>query len=558
LEVASPASQACLPSSVAAALAEALVARPSQLEVLRAYQVDLIDRLRAEVAAGRTRILVQAPTGAGKTHVIASVVLLAQTAGLRALVLATRTRLVRQIAERLDGFGVDFGVIAAALRSTGFSGASTQVASVDTVYRRCIADARSELPPADVVIFDEAHLALGNSRLRLLARYPHAVVVGFTATPAKHSGRTLGDFFEVLLGGPTVGQLIEAGQLVRPVIFAAPIATKRELSKIQKDSKSGDYASGELAALVSQPKLVGDVLANWLRIAAGRRTIVFAVNKAHAAALTAEFLRAGIPAEMLCDEDPEARREEVLDRLERGVTTVVVNAFLLSYGLDIPTVECVVLARPTRSVVLYLQAIGRGMRTAPGKDRIVVIDHGRVVESLGLPTADFAWSLDRTGNVNVAAREARKRHASADVLRTCADCQAMWSVRERGPTCVECGWTPTPAARAIAVQDAELVELGAAPRSEVTSAQALQFMAEALAMDIQRRPDVWRERPNRCRWLAWKQTSERFGLPSDPVPKVAWRVNPTRPSAATRAWLKSRQIAWAKARDRARNAGAAA
>ena len=191
---------------------------------------------------------------------------------------------------------------------------------------------------------------------------------------------------------------------MRPRIFAKPVMSARELNAVRKDSKTGDFATGELSALMSRPKLVGDVVTNWLRIANGKRTLVFACDKAHGAELLQTFRQAGVAAEQSTDADDEATREDAIARLEGGITQVLINCFLLSYGIDIPTVDCVVLARPTRSVVLYLQAIGRGMRTCPGKEHCIVIDHGRVIENLGLPTYDRDWSL--TGeNINVQARE---------------------------------------------------------------------------------------------------------------------------------------------------------
>src|SRR5262249_35761750 len=160
-----------------------------------------------------------------------------------------------------------------------------------------------------------------------------------------------------------------------------------------KDSDS-DYQTTALGALMSRPKLVGDVLENWLRIARGKRTLIFAVNKGHAAALLESFQRQGISAEMLTDEDDELTRDEAIARLESGSTQILLSCFLLSYGTDIPPVECIVLARPTRSLVMYLQMVGRGLRPSPdtGKRDCILIDHGHVVETLGLPQSDFGWT----------------------------------------------------------------------------------------------------------------------------------------------------------------------
>lgn len=137
-------------------------------------------------------ILLQAPTGAGKTHIIAAIILAAVAAEMRVLVLATRTRLVRQIHERLDAFGVPHGVIAAPLPELRNFNALVQVASVDTLYRRAIVSGKIPLPPADLGIFDEAHLAMADTRLQVIESYPDVPWLGFTATPARKSGRSLG------------------------------------------------------------------------------------------------------------------------------------------------------------------------------------------------------------------------------------------------------------------------------------------------------------------------------------------------------------------------------
>ena len=208
-------------------------------------------------------------------------------------------------------------MIAAALPNMVWNSAAVQIASIDTLYRRAIVDEKMPLPSADLVIFDEAHLSLGTSRVEVLERYPDAIHIGFTATPAKISGRSLRDRYDVLLCGSSTRELIESGVLVKSKVFSAPSVSAGELDAVSKDSKSGDYAVGELGALMTRPKLVGDVVQNWLRIANGKRTIVFACDKAHGAALKQEFCQAGIAAELLSDETPEPEREAAIYRLSR-------------------------------------------------------------------------------------------------------------------------------------------------------------------------------------------------------------------------------------------------
>jgi DNA repair protein RadD len=541
------------PHPVPAAAPGWLDVLPPQAECLREYQTSMVSEVAAALARFR-RILLQAPTGAGKTTIFAIITAAAMLAGLRVLILATRTRLVRQIHERLDDFDVAHGVIAAAMPGFTRWSSPVQIASVDTLYRRSIAANKMPLPLANLVIFDEAHLALGASRQALLDSFPNAVILGVTATPAKTSGASLRDQFDTLIMGPSVTDLIEAKFLCKPRIFAKPVMTTSELKKIRTDSKTNDFATGELSAMMSRPKLVGDVVTNWLRIANGKRTLVFACDKGHGAELVKTFLQAGVPAEQLTDGDDEPTREEAIARLEAGTTTVLVNCFLLSYGIDIPKVDCVVLARPTRSIVLYLQAVGRGMRPAEGKEHMILIDHGRVVESLGLPTYDREWSLDDTVNVNQQAKLVTERMSTEERPITCGEeqCKRMWVRSEEGSNCPECGWTPTPKRKAVLTSDADLTETSA--ELDPQTANMERFYREAVSWYVLRWPDRWSAKPNSGRYWAWVKTREKFKRPEDErMPSRYWNLEPATCGPETAGWLKSEIIRYAKGQQK-RNA----
>ena len=537
--------------STALPFASFLDSPPTVCDALRGYQRRGLAEIARAMHDGEHRILRQLPTGGGKTHEIAAVTLCAVTQQLRVLILATRTRLVRQIHERLEAFGVPHGIIAAELRGMYDAFQFVQVASADTLYRRCLGDGVMPLPAADVVIFDEAHLAAADSRLAILEQYPNALRLGFTATPARKSGKSLSMAFDRLILGPSILELIRDGSLVRPRIFNVPILSKAELKALPKDA-AGDYAEGAVGQLLSKPKLIGDVIENWLSIAAAKRSIVFACNKAHGAALVEGFGRAGVAAEILTDQDDEATREEVIGRLERGETRALVNCFLMAYGVDVPAVECIVLARPTRSLPMYLQMVGRGMRPAPGKGHFVLIDHGRVVENLGLPTSDFGWNLDDTRNVNREA-EKRTRARTVEQPRTCPECHHAWLVSEDGSGCKLCGWAPAPSAKAIAVQDAALGELDIDAQAEAPtphSPEVLRFFCEALGDAVRRDPAKWAATPNKCRAAAWHAMRERFELPEQKIPARYWSMQPETPSAAVAGWLTHRRIKFARSRSR--------
>ena len=522
---------------------------PQQMDCLRDYQRQQIADIAGEMHSGHTRILAQAPTGAGKTHIIAAIVMAAFEADLRVLVLATRTRLVRQMHERLESFGVRHGVIAAPLPELRNYSAKIQIASVDTLNRRALVNEHIPLPSADIVIFDEAHLATAETRLRLLDSYPSALRIGFSATPARKSGRSLGAAFDCLILGPSIRDLTAAGVLVPTRIFNTPIVTEKELRSVPKDTDS-DFKPAALGELLSRPKLIGDVVTNWLRIANRKRTLCFAVNKAHGAALLDSFRQQGVAAEMLTDADDEETREEVIDRLEAGTTSVVINCFLMSYGVDLPAVECIILARPTRSLMMYLQMVGRGLRAAPDKTHCIVIDHGHVVENLGLPQSDYDWTLAEDRNVNAEALARNDRKSTTEHARTCAQCTAMWLTSEQGNNCPECGWAAPQRSKAVGVQDADLDEIAEdAPPVSLTDKRVLQFHAEACGWYARRWPDRWRDKPNSGRWWAWVQTTAKFGFAEGiRMPDKGWKAYAMPPSAAIAGWLQHRIIKWAKSK----------
>jgi superfamily II DNA or RNA helicase len=250
----------------------------------RDYQLRAIHDARVKIGAGVRRIVLNAPTGAGKTCIAAGIVQSAIAKGKRVLFLAHRRELIEQTVNKLVDAGVlHFGVIMAGNRLNS-ADAPVQVASIQTLIRR-------ELPPADLIIIDEAHRASARSYLSVIANYPSAAVLGLTATPERTDGKGLDDIFQDMIVVETVPNLIEQGFLVKPVCYVGPTA---DLSGVR--TKRGDYDERQLATVMDKPKLVGDIIENWKRLARGKPTAVFAVNVAHADHIAAEFRAAGVSA----------------------------------------------------------------------------------------------------------------------------------------------------------------------------------------------------------------------------------------------------------------------
>lgn len=397
---------------------------------LRPYQLDVIDRVRARLRQGARRVLVQAPTGAGKTHVSSEILRCLVARGGRGLFLAHRRRLVQQKSERLDAFGVPHGVIMAG--ESGWRGAPVQVASRDTLLSRSVRNDWTSLPPADVVIVDEAHGCMSDEYQALLSGYPDAVVIGLTATPARADGRGLGRYYQALECTVPTSRLVADGFLV-PVRCFAPE---------RQGAKPGKRA------------LRGDPVAHWKRHAAGRPTVLFAPKVEASLAACSAFRAAGIPAAHIDANTPDDERDEVDRGLRSGRVLVVCNCNVWTEGVDVPELSCCVLLRLAASYVLFAQMVGRVMRSSPGKKDAVLIDHSGAVYQHGFPDEDVTWSLDEGDTVDrrvKAAKEEGKR-------RTPVTCPGCGLVFEAAPQCPACGHKLTRRQQPARVQSEVLVE----------------------------------------------------------------------------------------------------
>jgi len=387
---------------------------------LRPYQVQAIDNLQAHTRQGTRRVLITAPTGAGKSTIAGGVILSAFAEGQRALFIAHRRELILQMYRRLLDMGLpaqDVGILMAS-DPRRKPQARVQVASIDTLRQR-------QLPPADLVFVDECHRAMAATYRRIAAAYPQAVHVGLTATPYRADGQGLRDAYDVIVPVATPRQLIAEGYLVEPRVFTVPPASLPDLSGVRV--RGGDYDEQALEEAVNRASLVGSLVQHWMAHAQGIRTVVFAVSIAHSRHIVDCFLKAGIPSEHLDGGTPTAERDAILGRLERGETMVVGSVMTLCEGWDQPSVKCAILARPTKSTGLYLQQAGRILRPWNGL-RAILLDHAGCVLEHGLPQDERPFSLDGAGKID--KKDLPKKP------RVCPSCQAVVPLRVL--CCPEC------------------------------------------------------------------------------------------------------------------------
>lgn len=409
--------------------------------MLRPYQRAAVGRVNAAWAGNRC-VLLQAPTGAGKTAIaVDGFIDPALRRGERVLFVVHLREIVQQAAGRLRAASLPHGVVLPGVRPD--SAAPVQVCSLQTLA------ARAHWPDADIVIIDEAHRAASSTYQKLAAQYPKARMLGLTATPWRLDGKGLcppdGPFTE-LVTVITPSELVAGGFLVPDVVYGVDAP---DLSALKVDPKTRDYETKGLAAAFAAPRYVGSAVQAYKEHANGLRTIAFACNRAHGEAVTQEYRAGGVRARYVDGTATPKERAHALDSLRRGEVQVLVNPEMFCEGVDEPLIGCVQVLRATLSLTRWVQMVGRGKRPitdverkwcadngvpCPSKSRVVILDHGGNTQKLGFPMADRTWTLE---GKTPAQRKADAERMSASV-RQCRGCGRML---ERGARCMSCGKT---------------------------------------------------------------------------------------------------------------------
>lgn len=391
------------------------------------HQDIAVEDLYSVASKGHRKILLVGPTGSGKTNIYAKLIDRAWMKHSYVLLLAPRRELIYQASERIEH--IPHGIIMSG--EDMFHAATVNIASFDTLFSRAVRKRKIMMPRADLLIVDEAHLSLARTRQHLIRYYPEALLIGGTATPCQGNGKGLGKYYDSMVIAGTTAEMIAKGILVQPIYYAPTIP---DLKKITKFDKDGDYDEDQLAELMDQPKLVGDVLTNWRRIASDRKTVIYAVNRAHGRHICQRFVSDGIRAEYLDGDTPNGERKRILARISTGETQVLVNVYVATYGLDIPSLSCASLVRPTKSLRMYIQMGGRIIRSDEGKHDAILIDHAGAIEEHGYLEDDVPWNLDSKSSVHQSKRrQAEERGQSREII--CSQCGNSFRGRRKCPVC---------------------------------------------------------------------------------------------------------------------------
>ena len=393
--------------------------------VLRDYQLQLLTGLRIALKTHR-RVCAVMPTGAGKGQVIGAIAQGAAAKGRRVLVLAHRSELIEQLSGTLRAWGREPDLIAP---GHPFEGRQVAVGSVQTVARRL-----EQLQAPDLIIQDEAHhLVAGNLWGQVIGAWPSAHLIGTTATPERLDGKGLGveagGFFEALVLGPSAAELVEQGWLARPQVYSWPLnqASQGQSPKGQGPLSQSEFDLKAAAQVFGDRAAIGDAISHYRRRLHPATAIVFCCTTAHAEQLAGAFRGSGFRAAAVSGTTPAAQRRRLIAGLGTGEVEVLTSCMLISEGTDIPSVGGAILLRPTASLSLYLQMVGRALRPAPGKAGAVILDHVGNAHRHGLPTEERTWTL--------AGR--RRRQGVAIPIKDCPHC--FCSCPSAAQLCPDCG-----------------------------------------------------------------------------------------------------------------------
>lgn len=391
-------------------------------------QEAVLDDLYELIEAGKKKIVLQAATGAGKTVMAAHMMRDAYEGGSRILFLVHLDQLRLQTAQKLESYGVPESgvtVIGGGFKADMFR--PICITSVQTLARR-----RELLTHYkwDAVILDECHVtAWAKACDPLFTAESEQLVIGLSATPIRlKKTEGIGDKFTHMVQAPKVADLMEKGRLCRLKYFGFKTGG---IDTAGVHTQMGDFKTDELEQVCDKPELLMHAVNQWKRLADGRRTLAFCVTVRHAEDLARAFNESGVPAATVTGDTPREERQEIYRRLEAKELLVVTSVNVLSIGFDSPLGgECLLLCRPTKSLAVLLQQLGRGARVHPDKDFCLVIDQSGSVLKHGPLEADHQWSI-RNGN--------EKQEGGAAPMKQCPECEAL--IPASAKVCPECGKT---------------------------------------------------------------------------------------------------------------------
>ena len=350
-------------------------------------------------------ILYQMPTGTGKTRLFTSIIRDISLASLQEnrrkgiLIIAHRTELIEQIDESLNKYRIPHGIIARSFKDRRDLLLPVQVASIQTITHpanRKLAEAFH----ADYIIIDEAHHAIAQSYTKLWSYYPQSKKLGVTATPWRMDGRGFRGNFDAFIPSMRIKEFLEKGWLAPYKYYSVPFDSqiRNNIESIREYNLDGDYKTSILEQVVDTCRIRAQLLESYLKFVKGKKGIIYSISRKHSKHICNQFLEAGIRIADIDSETPSHLRKELVQDFKDGKLDIIVNVDIFSEGFDCPDLEFVQLARPTRSLVKYIQQVGRGLRRN-GTKQCIILDNVGMYGRFGLPDDERPWEEYFNGNV---------------------------------------------------------------------------------------------------------------------------------------------------------------
>lgn len=363
---------------------------------LRPYQQDVKDKIFT-LWKSEKNVMLQMPTGAGKTILFSSVINdIIKVPDSKILIIAHRKELLDQISSHLSKYNIEHGIIASTRKRSLEK--NVQVASIQTLTHKNNEEITKSFVP-DFIVIDEAHHTLANTYDQLWKLYPRSWKLGVTATPCRINGAPFTNHFSELISSLSVKELIEKGFLSDYTFYTEN--PDSDLSKailsIKKKSSTGDYRIDDLLQNLNVERHVKKLVLSYSTYANGLKGIVYCISIEHAHNICEAYKNIGVVAEYIDSKTPETEREQIVQDFKDGKIQVLVNVDIFSEGFDCPDVEFIQMARPTWSLSKYMQQVGRGLRTSPGKDKTVILDNAGMYARFGLPSDTRLWNATFAG-----------------------------------------------------------------------------------------------------------------------------------------------------------------
>lgn len=361
-------------------------------------------------------ILFQMPTGTGKTRLFTSIISdvkawsVLQSINCKILIIAHRIELIDQISESLDKYKISHGIIAGGrerdLRKY------VQVASIQTITHHSNIDAIADLNVGFVII-DEAHHSIARSYKKLWALFPSAKKLGVTATPWRMNNSGFTDIYEKLITSKPIKDFISEGWLSSYNYYSVKSNSleQKRISSITEFDIEGDFKTSALEREMDTFQIRARLLDSYLKLAKGKKGIIYSISRKHSEHICDEYKKAGINIVKIDSLTPREERRLYVQRFKNGQIDIIVNVDIFSEGFDCPDIEFIQLARPTRSLVKYLQQVGRGLRPTEGKTNCIILDNVGSSLVFGLPDSERDWDTFFIGEIS-QIRDVSNRNSS--------------------------------------------------------------------------------------------------------------------------------------------------